>query len=63
MKDKPKYIAEPVPGKYRTAGAPEDMWYVHLEGFHYIPVFGSIGTKKHAKEVARIMNRSVGNES
>lgn len=63
MKDKPKYIAEPVPYKYRTAETPKETWYVHLEGFYFIPVFGSVGTKKHAKEIARIMNRSVGNES
>lgn len=62
MKDKPKYIAEPVPGKYRTVETPPDTWYVHLEGFDYVPVFGSVGTKDHAKECARMMNRSMGRE-
>lgn len=32
------------------------FWYCHKKGFDYIPVFGSIGTKKQAQEICRLMN-------
>ena len=31
-------------------------WYCHMRGFPYIPVFGSIGDKKKAKEYCKMMN-------
>lgn len=36
------------------------VWYVHKEGFNYVPVFGSIGNKRRANSVCRIMNESEG---
>lgn len=35
------------------------FWYAHLEGYPYVPVFGSIGTKSHAMKVARLYNETV----
>lgn len=35
-------------------------WYAHMEGYAYIPVFGSIGTKDHAKRIAAMYNKSIG---
>lgn len=33
------------------------MWYVHLEGFPYVPVFGSFrATKSAAQAIARRRN-------
>lgn len=62
MMGRPKYIAEPVPAKFRTAETPKETWYVHLEGYGYVPVFGSIGDREHAKAYAKRMNRSIGRE-
>lgn len=28
------------------------LYYAHMKGYSYIPVFGSFGTKKHAEEFA-----------
>lgn len=36
------------------------VWYCHLTGYPYIPVFGSIGDKHKAQQVCDMMNRSVG---
>lgn len=34
------------------------MWYVHLEGFPYVPVFGSFRkTKRAAQRIARERNQ------
>ena len=38
----------------------EEFWYCHLEGYGYVPVFGSIGTKSHAKKYAAMMNKNKG---
>lgn len=38
-------------------GKPCKCWYVHLEGFNYVPVFGSFGTKEHANKICKLMNR------
>lgn len=35
-------------------------YYCHKRGFPYIPVFGSIGDKRKADKVCKIMNESVG---
>lgn len=35
-------------------------WYCHMEGYPYIPVFGSIGDKKKALAVMRERNGNVG---
>lgn len=34
------------------------QWYAHMEGFAYVPVFGSFGTKAHALKVARLYNET-----
>lgn len=36
------------------------VWYCHKKGYDYIPVFGSIGDKKKAQSVCKMMNRSIG---
>ena len=36
----------------------KQFWYCHLDGFSYIPVFGSIGSKEKAKKIAKIMNET-----
>ena len=38
----------------------EEFYYCHMTGYQYVPVFGSIGTKQHAKKYCDMMNRSVG---
>ena len=38
----------------------EEFYYCHMAGYPYVPVFGSIGTKQHAKKYRDMMNRSVG---
>ena len=38
----------------------KEYYYCHKDGFPYIPVFGSIGSKTHANKICREMNRSVG---
>lgn len=39
----------------KTAG----LWYCHMEGFPYIPVFGSIGSKKKAMLVCKQKNACI----
>lgn len=34
----------------------KECWYCHLEGFPYVPVFGSIGDKAKANKVCKMMN-------
>ena len=51
-----KYVVSEVPEKNKEPGAPKRLWYCHMEGFPNIPVFGSIGTKKHAKSVCKKYN-------
>ena len=35
-------------------------WYCHLQGYQYIPVFGSVGDKDKARKVCDMMNKSIG---
>ena len=36
------------------------LWYVHLEGFPYVPVFGSFcNTKRAAQRIARERNQLI----
>ena len=52
------HIIEKVPSKYLT-GMPSDgteLWYYHRKGYDYIPVIGSIGTKKNAAAICRTYN-------
>lgn len=35
-------------------------YYCHKRGYPYIPVFGSIGDKRKAEKVCKMMNESVG---
>ena len=39
------------------------VWYCHLEGFSNVPVFGSIGSKRHAVKYMHMMNVSIGAEN
>lgn len=53
------HIIERVPHKYGDPAAEHDgveLWYCHKKGYDYIPVFGSIGTKKEAAAVCRTYN-------
>lgn len=36
------------------------LWYAHKEGFAYVPVFGSFGTKAHAMRYAKLYNETMG---
>lgn len=38
------------------------LWYCHMRGYPYIPVFGSIGDKSKATKVKNMYNKSVGYE-
>ena len=38
----------------------EEFYYCHMTGYPYVSVFGSIGTKQHAKKYCDMMNRSIG---
>lgn len=44
---------------YTVSKTKEGAYYCHAEGYPYIPVFGSIGDKKKAQEVCRLMNRDL----
>ena len=35
----------------------EKLYYVHMEGYPHIPVFGSFGSKEKAKRICRIYNK------
>ena len=50
-----KYVVSKVYDKI----ARKEFWYCHQEGFAYIPVFGSIGTKSHANKFCKMMNTSI----
>lgn len=57
MPDYSPYIVERVPSdRLRGYNGDEELWYCHKKGYDYIPVFGSIGTKKHAESVCRVYN-------
>lgn len=47
---------------YIISECPKDpgVWYCHMRGYPYIPVFGSIGSKQKAKAVCDMYNRSMG---
>lgn len=49
------YIVERVPAKM-LRNANEEVWYCHMKGYDYIPVLGSIGTKKDAMKMCRLYN-------
>ena len=54
---KSPYVVEKVASKYMTGcQTGTEYWYCHREGHSECPVFGSIGTKKHAEEVCRTYN-------
>lgn len=55
------YIVEEVPSNYiKNIPKGENVYYCHQRGYPHIPVFGSIGDKKKANEVCRLMNRDCG---
>lgn len=52
-----KYVVDIVPSKYLTPEAKgETVYYVHMDGFPNIPVFGSIGCKSKANKICRQYN-------
>lgn len=56
-----KEICKKEPVQYVVSRIPEcreETWYCHMEGFPYIPVFGSIGTKQHAERVRKMYNET-----
>lgn len=51
------YVIERVPTKYIASNPEhEDLWYCHMKGYDYIPVFGSIGSRQKAAAVCRQRN-------
>lgn len=38
----------------------KEFYYCHLENYPYIPVFGSIGNKKKANDICKLMNGKKG---
>lgn len=42
--------------KYVISKDKSGDWYCHQDGFPYIPVFGSIGSKAKAREYCKMMN-------
>ena len=51
------YVVEKVPSKYmRGCNSEEEYWYCHMKGYDYIPVFGSIGSKKQAEDICKAYN-------
>ena len=55
-KEKPYVIS-----KYYDKVTRKEFYYCHMSGYSYVPVFGSIGDKRHAKKYCDMMNRSIGN--
>ena len=52
-----KYVVDIVPQKHLTSESKgETVYYVHMDGFPNIPVFGSIGTKAKANKICRQYN-------
>lgn len=54
-----KYVVSPVPYN-KITDYPRDgqkLYYVHMEGFPNIPVFGSFGSKEKANKICRIYNK------
>lgn len=52
-----KYVVDIVPPKYLEAEAKgETVYYVHMDGFPHIPVFGSFGSKQKANKICRMYN-------
>ena len=50
------YMVERVPSKYMRGMQDRELWYCHRKGHGECPVFGSIGTKKHAESVCKAYN-------
>lgn len=50
------YVVDEVPSDKKEVGSPKHLYYVHKEGYPYIPVFGSIGTKQKAVIICKQYN-------
>ena len=51
------YVVEKVPARYLKGCPPgEEPWYCHKKGYDYIPVMGSIGSRKNAEDICRTYN-------
>jgi hypothetical protein len=55
-----KHIKVKIMMMYTISKDKSGVWYCHKKGYDYIPVFGSIGDKKKAQSVCKMMNRSIG---
>lgn len=53
------YVVSEVPNN-KISGNKEPVFYCHMRNFPDIPVFGSIGDKKKANAVCRMMNANAG---
>ena len=52
-----KYVVDIVPQKHLTPESKgETVYYVHMDGFPDVPVFGSIGNKAKANKICRQYN-------
>lgn len=51
------YVVSPVPYNKMTDYPKEKLYYVHMEGYPHIPVFGSFGTKEKAKKICKMYNK------
>lgn len=52
MKREPEPLKIPGLGIAYTVSQKDGIWYTHMVGYSYIPVFGSFGTRKEALEWA-----------
>lgn len=55
------YVVDKVPYSQRDVECREKtVYYVHMKGYAYVPVFGSFGSYSHAKSVADMYNLKEG---
>lgn len=59
MKCVKPYVVDEVPSN-RISGNKEPVYYCHHREYPDMPVFGSIGTLKRAKEICKAMNDTRG---
>jgi hypothetical protein len=52
MKREPDKLVIPGLGMAYTVSQKDGIWYAHMVGYSYIPVFGSFGTRREAMEWA-----------
>lgn len=55
-----RYIVSEVPSNMLIGSYYEKVYYCHDRNYPNIPVFGSIGNKKKANKMCRMMNSTCG---